>query len=345
MVRKTLLSLTLALGLSVPTLIMAQDAPPAEFENAIVSGLNFPRGIAYDEDGTLYVAEAGAGGEATIIEIEGMAINGGISSQVTTVAPDGTQGVAVGSLVSAFVPAEGAGLGVQRAIPSGDSLWLVLSDHQNLTVFSDAIVEIDMATLRVKNYIDLFAYEAENNPDGTEEIYSNPSDIAWGEDGTLFIIDTGANALYSWTEDDGLQLVHAWEDLSVPVAIEMGSNGDIYVGFLGAGIAPEAAKVEHWSADGSELIETFGGMTAVTDILIDEDDTIYAVQLAQLGEQGPVPNSGSVVEVSADGITPIAEDLSNPFGIAQNADGGLIVSVNSAFAAPGSGAVVEIEAE
>ncbi|MBC7812026.1 MAG: ScyD/ScyE family protein [Burkholderiales bacterium] len=343
MVRKTVLGLMLALGLALP--VMAQDAPPAEIENAIVSGLNFPRGIAYSEDGTLYIAEAGAGGEATIIEIEGMAINGGVTSQVTTIAPDGTQGVAVGSLTSAFVPMEGAGLGLQRAIPAGDSLWLVLSDHQNLTVFSDAIVEIDTATLRVKNYIELFAYEAANNPDGTEEIYSNPSDIAWGEDGTLFIIDTGANALYSWTEADGLQLVHAWTDLSVPVAIEMGVNGDIYVGFLGEGIAPGAAKVEHWAADGSELIETFDGLTAVTDILVTEDDTIYAVQLAQLGEQGPVPNSGSVVTVSADGITPVAEGLSNPFGIAQNADGELVVSVNSAFAAPGSGAVVTIAAE
>ena len=87
---------------------------------------------------------------------------------------------------------------------------------------------------------------------------TNVADIAWGADGTLYIVDAGSNALYTWTEADGVQLVTAWGN-DVPTAIEIADNGDIYIGFLGEGIAPGAAKIERWS--GGEVVETFAGLT------------------------------------------------------------------------------------
>jgi sugar lactone lactonase YvrE len=209
------------------------------------------------------------------------------------------------------------------------------------SIYADAIVEVDKASGRVKTFIDLWAYEAANNPDGNE-IDSNVNDIAWASDGTMYIVETGANSLYSWTADDGLQVVQVWAENPVPDSIRFASNGDIYIGFLGAGLGPGAARIEHWSADASELIETFEGLTAVTDIALDADDNLYAVQFFQFGDQGPAPNSGSVVMVTADAITPIAENLSFPFGLAQAPDGSWAVTVNSAFLPPGSGAVVKI---
>jgi hypothetical protein len=327
--------------------VMLLVAPAVAQETTIIAeGLNYPRGIAFDEEGNLYIAEAGSGGEQILLEVEGSQITGGLTGQVSVVAPDGTKSVAVGNLLSVFVPFEGASLGVIRAIPAGESIWLVLSDAQNMTVFSDAIVEVDLATTRVKNYIDLHLFERANNPvnlaDGTEEILSNPADLALGPDGKLYIIDTGANVLLSWTEDDGLQLVHAWTENPVPTSIEFAENGDIYVGFLGAGLAPGAGRIEHWSADGSELIETFSGLTNVTDILLDDAGNLYATQLITLGDQGPVPNSGSVVLVTADGFTPVVEGLNTPYGLAQDGDGNLLISTGSAFAEPGAGAIISV---
>ena len=339
-----LMTLAVAALLAFPAL--AQDAteeatmegmPPVP-ENAVLSGLNNPRGVAYDADGTLYVMEAGAGGAEVLMATDAGNIMSGFSSKVTTLSADGTQGVAVGGLFSLGTP-EGEILGGMHVYPAGDSLWLVLSGAGPMPspFYMDGVVEVEKATGHIVQWIDMYAYEAANNPDGND-IDSNVNDIGWSPDGTLYIVDTGANTLFAWGEE-GLEVVQTWPDNPVPVAIEFAEDGSFYIGFLGAGLAPGAAKVEHWSADG-ELIETFGGLTTVTDIAIGQDGSVYAVQLLQFGEQGPMPGSGSVVMVNAEGATPVAEGLMFPYGLAQAPDGSWAVAVGSTFGPPGTGAVV-----
>lgn len=317
-----------------------EEGAPAS-GNAFVTDLSFPRGIQFDDAGNLYIAEAGAGGDVTIMEIpeEGLTITGGLSGSITVVAPDGSELYSI-PMPSFFTP-EG-GIGVYQVYPRENSLWVVLNGTMGLFPFSNAVVEIDTQTRVVKNYIDLYTYEAENDPDAQGDLDTNPADLAWGPDGTLYILDAGANTLYTWTEAGGLAVFHAWGN-EVPTAIEFADNGDLYVGFLGTGIAPGAAKVEHWSADGSELIETFSGYTAIADIALADDGTIYAVEMFQFGEQGPEPNSGRVVAVNAEGGEAVAEGLAVPFAVAQGPDGDLYVSTNSApFGPPAPGEVIRI---
>jgi hypothetical protein len=190
----------------------------------------------------------------------------------------------------------------------------------------------------VRNIINLNDFEAANDPDGSG-YDTNVADIAWDADGTLYIVDAGGNDLLSWTAEDGLQLVHAWTDNPVPTSIEIAENGDLYIGFLGEGLAPGAGKIERWS--GGELVETFGGLNAVSDILLD-GDALYAVQLTVFTEQGPGP--GNVVMVTADGATPVAEGLPAPFGIAKGPDGALYVTFGTVAFVPGmTGGVLRLD--
>jgi hypothetical protein len=262
----------------------------------------------------------------------------GLTGRIISIAPDGTATDLIGGFPSYASPSETTGL--YRAIPNGDSIWLVFNGAGAATTgafWMDSVVELDATTLAVKNLINLNAFEAIHDPDGNG-YDSNVADIAWGADGTLYIVDAGGNDLLSWTAEGGLQLVQAWPDNPVPTAIEVAENGDLYIGFLGAGLAPGAAKIEHWS--GGELVETFSGLNAVSDILLD-GDTLYAVQLVVFGEQGPGP--GSVVTVSAEGVTPVAEGLLAPFGIAKGPDGALYVSFGTVAFAPGmTGGVVKL---
>jgi hypothetical protein len=331
--------LVLVLGIaSIPA--AAQDMPPLPGD-MVIDNLGAPRGLAFDADGNLLVADAGTGGEIsmTLPGPEGeTTMQLGLSGKIIAIGADGIASDRIAGFPSYASPAETTGL--YRVIPQGDSLWVLFSGTGAATVgafWTDSIVELDATTLAVKNIINLNNFEAVNDPDGAG-YDSNVSDIAWAADGTLYITDAGGNDLLSWTAEGGLQLVHAWMDNPVPTSIEIAENGDLYIGFLGAGIAPAAGRIEHWS--GGELVETFGGMTGVTDILLD-GDALYAVQLFLFGEQGPGP--GSVVMVNADGATPVAEGLIAPFGIAKGPDGALYVTYGTIAFAPGMmGGVVKL---
>jgi hypothetical protein len=315
--------------------------PPLPGE-LVLGDLSAPRGLAFDANGNLLVAVAGTGGETqfTMLGPEGAStVNAGLSGRIVSIAPDGTAADLIVGLPSYALAMET--LGVYRIIPNSDSLWLLFSGAGagNTGAFwQDSVVEYDAETLAVKNIINLNNFEAANDPDGSG-YDTNVADIAWGMDGTLYIVDAGGNDLLSWTAEDGLQLVHAWTDNPVPTSIEIAENGDFYIGFLGAGLAPGAGKIEHWS--GGELVETFAGLNAVSDILLD-GETLYAVQLTVFTEQGPGP--GNVVTVTGDGATPVAEGLIAPFGIAQGPDGALYVTFGTLAFAPGmTGGVVRLE--
>jgi len=348
LIRKTLLILAVVLGLLLATtgLTTAQDDMPPLPGEEVLSGLGAVRGIAFGEDGTLYVADAGFGGETELMlgSPEGEAVAAsGLTGKIIAVAPDGTVSDFLAGLPSYALPggeeAPGETLGVYRAIPQGDAIWVLTSGDGPGTsgrFWNDTIVELDAETLLARTIISLNAYELANDPDGNG-YDSNVSDIAWLSDGTMLITDAGCNCLLSWTAADGLATVAAWGN-DVPTSVEVAENDDVYVGFLGEAIAPGAAKIEHWS--GGELVETFEGLTGVTDILL-AGDTLYAAQLFLIGEEGPGP--GNVVSVTADGATPVAEGLITPFGLAMSPDGDLYVSWGTVAFVPGmQGGVVKI---
>lgn len=337
-------SLKVVIGLMVVLLgllpVMAQEGPPLP-GTLVLGDLSAPRGLAFDADGNLLVAVAGAGGEAsfTLRGPDGeQPVKAGLSGRIISIAPDGTSSDRIAGLPSYAFPMETGG--VYRIIPQGKSLWLLFSGTGSGNAgayWADSIVEYDADTLVVKNVINLNNFEATHDPDG-KGYDTNVADIAWGADGTLYIVDAGGNDLLSWTAENGLKLVQAWTDNPVPTSIEIAANGDMYIGFLGAGMAPGAGKIEHWS--GGKLVKTFDGLNTVTDILLD-GDTLYAVQMAVFTEQGPGP--GSVVMVTADGVTPVAEGLLAPFGIAKSTDGALYVTFGTIAFAPGmTGGVVRL---
>jgi sugar lactone lactonase YvrE len=332
--RKLVFVMIAALVLAAPAFAQDQDV--------VTDGLSFPRGITVDTDGTIWIAEAGSGGETVLMDTDEMTATAGLSGQITTVAPDGTKSVALGNFLSVFNSGEGAGVGLYRVYPHAESLWIVVTDVPMPGLFTTAnIIELDKTSLRAKNYIDTRAYEEANNTDGTEEINSNPGDIAWDASGNLYVLDTGANALFTWTPEDGLAPFIVWNDNPVPTSIEFADDGTLWIGFLGTEIAPGAGHIEHWSADGQTLIGTFSGLTAVSDIALGADGSVYATQLITgFGEQGPEP--GNVVKVTAEGATPLAEGLWTPFGLAWDAEGNLLVTTGTAFAEPGSGTVVRV---
>lgn len=340
----------LSVFLSVFMLLAIVILPAAAQDESIISGLVNPRHISYGSDGTLYIAEAGSAGDETGQGSFGE-VKYGMTSQVSAVSPEGEQMVIVSDLIS--MAGFGNVNGATAVLVTDDAYWVALgegpSDVPEGSLVS-AIVEINRESMEMGEVIDVKAFEEAENPDGSDEAVSNPVDIALAEDGTLYIVDASGNAVYTWTADAGMALFAVWPPdetgetpSAVPTAVDLGPDGDVYIGFLsGFPFLTGAARIERWSADG-ELKETYEGLTLVTDVEVTDDGSIYAVEMAGgFTDDGYIPDSGRIVSVSADGIEAVAEGLSFPYGLAQTPDGGWVVTVNSAFSEPGSGEIITV---
>lgn len=319
MKRTLFFTLFMLVALLLPSAAFAQDDM-----DVLAEGLLNPRQFTFDADGNMYIAEAGIGG--SLMNADETAY--GATGQITMVAPDGTSEVIVKGLTSWGA---GGSRGPGDVAVTDDSIWIALGDTGDFTLpFTHALIELDRETGRVQTWVDLLGIEIEEDPDGNPNQESNAVDLEVLEDGSVLIANAGCNCLMAWSADAGLSIAAVWshaDDNPVPTAVDVGPDGDIYVGFLTGFPWPEGeARIERWS-DG-ELVQTYGGLTAVTGLLVTDDGTIYAVELGVFA-QGEGFGPGRVVMVSEDGVTPVLEGLTQPYGIAQAPDGTLAVSVST----------------
>jgi hypothetical protein len=329
-------------------------APPPPFEpptEVIASGLNQPRQLMYTDDGTLYIVETGRAFANPNVEVDPETVIGAdFSGKITAVAPDGVQSAVLFALPSIQTQAGNTGLhGVQGLYVTDGSYWITIGEGppRALGVFSffRQVLEIDRETRRIVRMIDTEAAAIAANQPEPDAISSDPADLALADDGTLFIADAGCNCLWTWTEADSLQAFHLWDidDNPVPTGVDFGPDGDVYVSFLSPfPFQAQAARIERYSRDGA-LKQTYSGLSFVTDVLVTDDGTIYAVEFATgFGDTGFTPDSGRVVTVSESGITPVLEGLRLPYGLAQAPDGSMVVSINAAFDTGGNGMVIKV---
>ena len=322
---------------------------PLVGKTVIASGLRQPRQIMYGNDGTLYVAENGIGGNSHITTTATNTVASGLSAQITAVTPDGKQAVVLAGLPSvANEPSGEDFFGAQGIYVTADALWVALGYGPELKgralPFTANLMEFDRTTWRIKNVVDLWSAAVQNSQPSSDAPFSNPADIAAAADGSLYIADASCNCLWNWNENEGLKLLAAWtiEDNPVPTGVAIGPDGDIYVSFLSSfPFKTGSARIERWS--GGTLKQTYAGLTMLTDVLVTPANRIFAVQFAEFGEKGPQAGSGKVLEITASGPKDVMTGLTGPFALALSPDNKLVVSVGAAGDTSGHGAVILVD--
>lgn len=325
-------------GVTLIILLAALLIPASaqEGSDVIADGLTNPRNLSYDSEGNLYVAEAGTGGDLITDADEEF----GATGQITRIASDGSREVVVLGLMSYLTDNS---RGVQDVQVTDESIWVLLGQLADFRIpYSHALVELDIETKRIKTWVDLLNIELEQDPDGNANQQSNPVDFEVAADGSVLIVDASCNCLIEWSADAGLSVVAAWPfegDNPVPTGVDIGPDGDVYISFLTGFPFPEGeARIERWS--GGELAQTYDGLTALTAILVTDDGTIYASEYGVF-DMGAGWGPGRVVTVSDEGITPVLENLTQPYGLAQTPDGTIVVATGAATG-EGAGSVVAL---
>ena len=345
----SLISLILALSLLLTAgIAAAHEGPvPAADGEVIAEGFNGPQGVLVDGDGNVWVIDSGLGGETDIKWISGetgeeVDAKLGDSAQIARINAVDHSVEVIMALPSLNLGQEAIG-GARLALLDGTLYATVgqgigAADLQLPDNFGGVLsIGADGAVSMAAN---TWEFEIANNPHPSV-LDSHPYGLQAGPDGMLYVADAGGNDLLKIDPATGeVSLVAVFDPIpgvfprpdyggemltdAVPTDVVFDEGGNAYVSFLsGAPFVPGSAKVVMVTPDGT-VSDYATGYTMLTDLAWGPDGHLYGSEFGIFGEQGPTPDSGSVVEISA-GAEPVVviEGLSFPISLDFNEAGDL----------------------
>jgi hypothetical protein len=315
----------------------AAQGPTVE---VLAEGLNAPRGLLVAPDGSIWVAEGGAGGETCMETPRGEACYGPTGA-VARIA-DGSVERVIEGITSAGAGPEIGGLS-DIALAEDGSLYLVMNLGDDPAARAAMPPEFANAGWIMKvpadgapePFADVAAFETANNPVPPAELPdSNPYSVAVTADG-LVVADAGGNDLLSVDSSGNVSLIAAFPPFEAmfPAAL-LEAMGPPPEG-EGGPSAEEAPAEAEGMAEGDEMAEgeamAEGEMVPLpvewvpTSVVVGPDGAYYVGQLTG----GPFPLGGaSVLRVDpATGETSTyATGFTNIIDIAFGPDGTLYVA-------------------
>lgn len=359
--RNPLLAALVALALAMPAIVPGLDPQVHAQEggaSVVAAGLSNPRGLTWDANGALIVAEAGSGGEAAATgeaEVPPPAgpYTGGATASVSTI--DAGCPVALATGLPSASSASGEVVGAAAVAYLGETLYALVSGggaaHGNADQ-PNGVYVVDPAAGSASLLVDLGAWLRDNPVEAVPEADYDPEGsffamVAAPDGSALWVVESNSEQLLAVTPDGGVTRV---ADLSagnmVPTALVAAPEGGVYVGHLtSAPFTAGSAEVILIDAAG-EQSTVWNGLTTITGLAVGADGTLFASQLSTTRENPPFlePGTGSIVrQTGADSSEPVATGLNFPASLATGPDGALYVSAPAIGANDGTGVVLRID--
>ncbi len=336
--------------------VAAQEATPqASALTTIASGLISPRGFLWTAKGTLYVAQAGSGGASLGTPTAPPPVGpfqGGSTASVVRI-ENGCPVLVAGGLPSTSDQIGGI-LGVEDLAVLGGQLYAAVDGggeaHGNAAQPSGVYRILENGSTEL--VADLSAW-VRANPVAKIPPDFDPDAAGYGlvadeTAGTLWVGNPNSGEILSVSLDGTVTRV---ADLSaghlVPTMMVAAPQGGVYAGYLTPVPFPDGvAKVSHIAADGT-VTDVWTGLTAVTDVAVSPDGTLYAVEMSTGNVEEPpflVPGSGRIVrQTGPASAEDVASGLMFPITIRFGPDGALYVALPAMGAASGGGVIARID--
>lgn len=293
-------------------LFTSAKATPLQYE-IVATGLDNPRGLAFGPDGALYIAEAGIGGDGT----DGRCVTSGAGADVCfgatgaiTKVMGGVQERVVEGLPSLMNPTDGSdGTGPHSlAFDANGDMYVLIGLGGNPLTMRDPngplgnegpnfgqLAKVN-ADATWTNWVDVTAYEEDNNPDGVV-IDSNPFAVLSLADGFV-VADAGGNDLLGIDGSGVISLLTVIPTRTaefppgsgnmipmqaVPTSV-IADGSDYLVGQLTGFPFPFAgANVYSVAGTGGDPVVDEAGFTNILGIAKDGDGNLYVLEMAMNG--------------------------------------------------------------
>jgi hypothetical protein len=305
----------LATVIVVLTCWLVADSPPATAHSFSVAmkELDNPRGLAFGDDGALYVAEAGRGGNEPCISLRNLPpVCAGRTGAVTRLYKGVQRRIVTG--LPSYAPDGGEGATGPHDVSVRDrAIFVTIGLGGDPTLTPTAIraaLDPDLGWLirarkngTWRKVADIAGYEEAANPDGGLPD-SNPYGLRAGVS-SRHVTDAGGNALLrvsDWGKITTLAVfpsrAHGRPTDAVPTAVALGPDGAYYVGELtGAPFTEGAARV-YRVVPGKDPEIFLEGFTAIIDLTFGPDCSLYVLQHAT---GAGLSGSGALIRIAPDG--------------------------------------------
>lgn len=334
---------------------------------AFATGLNNPRGLAFDEKGNLFVAEGGTGGTTSTTPAQCTQVappvgpyTGGFTARITEFSRSGIRKVVASGLPSSQTSTQLGSLksGVADVVVRDEGgLFALISGagcSHGLNGTANKIVRVNAngSTTMVANLSAFLATHPVAHPD------DNPINGDFEPDGTWYNMVSLGNSFYA-VEPNHQELdrisrsgaVSRVIDFSTyfpgntdwrgPTALARHGNS-LYIGTLTPfPIVVGAAQVFKVNPATGTFTVFASNLTTILGLAFGEDGALYVLETND-APGFPGPGNGKVVRLKGSQRTTIASGLNVPTGIAVGPDGNLYVSVNGYGAPAGAGMIMKI---
>ena len=375
---KSLLAAVLGAGLALTSGgVAAASSAAAPTITPVVSGLNGPRGVAFDHQGNLYVAEAGqfqpVSGTNFVVSQTGKVDKFSLHQGTATL----RWSASFNSLSDTFLGGGPEVLGPAGLAPDGNRMLLLISENQpGVHKVSPGLAIPQIGHLFSLNENN--GHAVDKSDIGTQEYVwagqhaslwkefpdSNPNAVlvtrGWNGNGQkrTFVVDSGANTVAEVMPNGNIRiLAFIPNDIlrdATPTCITQGPDGALYVGTLdlvdNLTFGPGQSHVYRIDPNTHEGFLTAAhlwasGLTTVYGCAFDRQGNFWATEMFEPNSAGAPGDVVRIPFANPSSITHIGlGSLPTPGGIALGPDSAMYVAVGAPDTTPASGGVIKISA-